>query len=407
MTPSPSTGARQRRAEHISLDEYEEREVSLPTDAARDLQELAAHRIGLRANRHSDSWTLSASHFVGTLVTPDVEVLIRPKISLENLFLLLDVDLPKRLWSDLSFGYDETPDDLLVACAELFARQAEHTLATGVLRAYREHRTHEVALRGRVDVNALVSWAALPTPVPCRYDELTVDIAENRCLKAAARRLLRVPGVLDETRTRLRRVVTALDGVADTSPRPEDLDRMHLTRLSRYYESALRLARLVLANLGLIDRPGANDAAAFLLDMNVLFQTWVTQRLRRFLRGRLTVEDRSPMHLGHPNLVRMYPDLLFKRGTEVVHVGDVKYKLVDAVLGRASDYYQLLAYATVTGTSSGVLIYCQRTGEVPPRDLIVRHGGQHLRTCALDLRGRRHQVEETMAEVAAWIEQAP
>jgi hypothetical protein len=44
------------------------------------------------------TWTLTASGWVGAVVTPDLEVLVRPKVPLGNLFLLLDVGLPPDAW---------------------------------------------------------------------------------------------------------------------------------------------------------------------------------------------------------------------------------------------------------------------------------------------------------------------
>lgn len=389
--------------ERLTLREYESELLPLSDDVARDLARLAGNRLSVTIGPTPGLWHVTATQHVGTLVTPSVEILVRPKIPLANLFMLLDVELPPVAWGDLRFGYG-TDDHLLAAFAELFVRSVEHTLAQGVLRAYREHREREVALRGRLDVPRLMRMAGMPVPVPCRYDELTSDVAENRFLKAATRRLLRVPGVQPRTRTGLRRIVSALDGVADVDQRPDALDQVHLTRLSRYYEGSLRLAQLVLRNLGLVDRPGDNDASSFMLDMNELFQRWMTDRLRHQLRGRLVVDAEPTMTLGKRNQVKMAPDLVFRDGNEPVLVGDVKYKLTGTGLGRAADYYQLLAYATVTGLSTGVLIYCQDAGTAPNREVVVRRGGQRLLSYPLDLRGRREQIDASVADLADWIE---
>jgi 5-methylcytosine-specific restriction enzyme subunit McrC len=389
--------------ERLTLREYETRLLPMSDDAARDLGQLAGKRLDVSVGPAPGVWKVTATQHVGTLVTPSVEVLVRPKIPLENLFLLLDVELPPVAWGNLRFGYG-ADDHLLAAFAELFVRNLEHTLAQGVLRAYREHREREVALRGRLDVPGLMRMAGASIPVPCRYDELTPDVVENRYLKAATRRLLRVPGVLPRTRAGLRRIVSVLDGVADVDQRPEALDQVCLTRLSRYYDSSLRLAQLVLRNLGLVDRPGGNDASSFMLDMNELFQRWVTDRLRRQLRGRLVVDAEPVMALGERNQVKMAPDLVFRDGNEPVLVGDVKYKLTSTGLGRAPDYYQLLAYATVTGLSTGVLVYCQHTGAAPNREVVVRRGGQRLLSYPLDLRGSRAEIEAAVADLADWIE---
>src|SRR5690606_40416516 len=66
---------------------------------------------------------------------------------------------------------------------------------------------------------------------------------------------------------------------------------------------ALRLARLLLANLTLVDQRGATSASSFMVDMNRLFERFVTERLRRALQGRLEVRDQTRAHLGVGNRV--------------------------------------------------------------------------------------------------------
>jgi 5-methylcytosine-specific restriction enzyme subunit McrC len=153
----------------------------------------------------------------------------------------------------------------------------------------------------------------------------------------------------------------------------------------------------VLRNLSLIDRVGTEDASAFTIDMNTLFEDWVTDRLQRQLRGRLSVVSQLPSHLGVGRKIPMYPDLAFFAGGKLVYVGDVKYKLTGSGLARNADYYQLLAYATSLGQPEGLLVYCQVDGSVPDREITVHNSGVSLRTHALDLSGAPADMEASAA----------
>jgi 5-methylcytosine-specific restriction enzyme subunit McrC len=159
-------------------------------------------------------------------------------------------------------------------------------------------------------------------------------------------------------------------------------------------------------NLSLIDRVGANDASAFLVDMNDLFQRYVTDRLRRALRGRLHVVAEPEVHLGEGQKVTMAPDLVFTRTGAAVLVGDTKYKLTETGKGRSDDYYQLLAYVTALRLPAGVLIYCQRSGEAQQRQVVVRYAGQVLHTYALDMTGSAKDLEAELVILADWIHSA-
>lgn len=194
-----------------------------------------------------------------------------------------------------------------------------------------------------------------------------------------------------------------LEEVSDDSMRADDLDRISITRLNVHYLPALRLAQLLLANLTLVDQSGATSALSFMVNMNDLFQRFVTERLRRALRGRLEVRCEPLVHLANGNKVRMYPDLEFRRKGETVYVGDVKYKLTGDARARTADYYQLLAYTTALDLPEGVLIYCLADGGVPAREVTVRHAGKVLHTRAIDLTGSPSAVAAEIDVLADWL----
>lgn len=390
--------------QRIVLDEYATASVELAGPAARRLAAAAGGRLAVVVGAQPGTVFVTATQHVGTLVTPDVEVLVRPKVPLHNLFLLLDVGLPERAWRPEVFAYG-TDRDLLPAVASLFARTLQRTLGAGLRRDYRPDRERLVALRGRVDVAAQFRSPGLATPVACAYDEFTVDIAENRYLLAALRRLLRVPGVPPAVRRTLLHELTRFEGVADgEAVDVELLDRLVITRLNRHYEPALRLAQVVLRDLTLLDRAGSTEASAFLVDMNELFQRFVTDRLRRHLRGRLTVDAEPTHHLGERRMVPVQPDLLFLAGRVPAYVGDVKYKLTGTGgRARSGDYYQLLAYTTALRLPEGVLVYCQADGTLPPEEVVVRNVGTTLWTWALPMTGPNAEVEAGLADLARWV----
>jgi 5-methylcytosine-specific restriction enzyme subunit McrC len=329
-------------------------------------------------------------------------LLIRPKIKPENLFLLLEVGLPEKAWRREAFDY-ATNADLLPSVIAFFARTVETTLASGVLRSYQEHHERLVAMRGRLDLARQFSRTGVAVPVACRYDDYTADIAENRYLRAAVRVALRVPLVPAQDRRRLMQQLVALDEVADIPVRPDDVDRIAITRLNAHYEAALRLAHILLANLTLVDQRGRTTASSFIVDMNRLFERFVTERLSRALRGRLEVRAQSLVHLSEGRQVPMNPDLEFRRRGTTVLVGDIKYKLTAEARASNADYYQLLAYTTALGLPEGVLIYCLADDGIPERSMTVRHAGKVLHTRAVDLAGEPAAVAAEIEALADWI----
>jgi len=385
----------------ITLGEYESASVDLAEAAASALAVAAKDRLRVSVDGIPGRYRVEAMQYVGSIVVPGVSVLIRPKVPLENVFLLLEA-VTEPEWRTEEFAWDAS-DGLLPAFAAFFTRTLERAVGRGLYRAYRTEEEWIPALRGRLDLTAQFRRPGIAVPVPCRYDEFTADVVENQLLKAALMRLTRTRGVPSLIHRRLRRLRTFFDEVTDTIPDPNVIDRLHITRLNKHYEPALRLAHLILRNLTLSDQRGERAASSFLIDMNTLFQDFVTLRLRRLLRRRLDVDAEPGVHLAHSRKVRMQPDLVFMRHGNPVFVGDTKYKLLGDNLGRDRDYYQMLAYTTALDLPAGVLIYCSADGLLPDRVISVKYAGKQLWTYPLDLAGSPSDVEQNLAFLAAWI----
>lgn len=385
----------------VTLKEYESRELVLTRAQAESLELTGFVEV---SPAPGDRWRITATSHVGTLVVDGIRLLIRPKINPQNLFLLLEPGLPHSAWRREAFDYDVS-SDLLPSVIAFFARTLETTLARGVLRSYRTMEETLVALRGRLDVPRQFKRAGVLTQVACTYDDFTEDIPENRVLRAAVQRALRIARVDPADRQRLMRQLVALDAVEDHAVTPEDVDQIHLTRLSQHYAAALRLARLILANLTLTDSHGTAPASSFMVDMNDLFQSFVTERLRREMRGRLDVIAEPTVHLGTGRQVTMLPDLLFRSAHgQHVYVGDIKYKLAKDGRGRSGDYYQLLAYTTALELPEGVLIYCRHENDdTASRTVIVQSVGTRLVLRSLDLSDSPEHVELELQRLAASI----
>jgi 5-methylcytosine-specific restriction enzyme subunit McrC len=238
-------------------------------------------------------------------------------------------------------------------------------------------------------------------PVPCRYDDFTGDIPENRVLLAAVELLRRVV-TTPETRRRIAELTQVLSGVGHSAVPLMELDTVRLTPINEHYGPALGLCRLVLDGVGLTHSHGRHQAVTFLVDMNKLYERWIGAELTQRLWPDLEVEEQASAALSHHPRVMMAPDLVFRRDGRIVMVADVKYKLTDSGLGRTEDYYQLLAYATALRLRSGLLIYC-RSEQAPERDITVVGGGQHLGTQPVDLSGDWADVSRALDLLAGRV----
>lgn len=426
----------------LVLHEWSTERLQLDGEVARHLGETPW--VSVATDRESGWWKVSTRQWVGGFTLGNLRIIVRPKIKPENLFFLLEVGLPSEAWQAEAIDY-ATNHELLPALVSFFARTAETTLARGLFHHYRHEEDDLLALRGRIDFVRQFRRGGVLVPMACSWDDFTADVDENRCLTAAVRLALRVPDVPHDDRRRLRRLLAALDGVAEPTATMalDRLDRIQYSRLNEHYRPALRLAGLILANCTLQDQHGDTAASAFMLDMNQLFEDFVTARLQRALRGRLDVRPQTRPYLDDERQVQIKPDLTFRHRGETVGVADLKYKLAEAdtsttgaagPLARHGDYYQLLAYTTALNLNEGTLIYCadvdrDESGEFdgpagpePGRStadeasshggavatlakstVTVRHAGTKLHAVAIDLSGSPSDIDSQIIALAGHL----
>lgn len=367
------------------LKEYERREVELPNDVVAVLVERHASHLAVTPRPGANRWLVVPGSHVGSIVIGEHTFLIKPKVRLRNLLAMMDIEIPSETWRREVVHLESDPD-LLAVMARLFCIACEDATRSGIRRSYMPHEERLVAPRGRIDVKALIRRPGLPVPVPCRFDEHTADIPLNRLLRAGVERARRTPGLHPRWKRRLRAQLAEFDEVVTPVRDISWVLRWDPAPMERHYETVVRLAYLLLTQFSLRSDIGTTATKTFLLNMNDLFEKWVTEQLRSHVTGH-QVEAQHQHSLGADGQVTLKPDITWWREGRVAAVADCKYKLLDDGIGRAPDYYQALAYATAYDVSEAWLIYARFPGDVPAADVPIRHVDKTVRTFGIDLTG--------------------
>jgi 5-methylcytosine-specific restriction enzyme subunit McrC len=350
----------------------------LSAEQARRL--TAAGIVDVRPGPAVGTWTVRADRKVGAARVGDVELRIEPKVPVARLLFLLGYARNPRGWRDETVAVPEYLD-LIPALAAALWRQMDRALRLGLLQGYRTVEETSPVLRGRLrETDQLGRWLGLPLPLEIRHDEYTVDTPENRILASAAERMLRVPGVDGESRRMLRHLANRLTGVTRLN-QGEPAPQWRPSRLNARYHIALRLAELVLAGSSVDAGVGRVVSNGFLVDMPRVFEDFLFAALRRHIEARYggAVAPQVPSHLDQGRRIDLRPDILWRRGGQILAIVDAKYKAYTP----AGDAYQVLAYCTVFGLRHGHLVYV--SGEHPAVRHVVRNAGIEIVCHALDL----------------------
>ena len=384
--------------QRLELMEYQERVWSGYLDPDR-LRALAAAHIDVSpATDRPNAYVLRPSSWIGAVNVGDLAVIVRPKIPVDRVMFLITYAMDPRRWRNDAI--DLAPDDdVLEAVALAFARRTRQAIGRGLLRGYRREEEALNTVRGRIRFGDQIGRRfGLPLPIEVAYDDYTEDIEQNRLLKTAIHRLGHAQIRSEATRRELRGLRPAFDMVGLGSYARGAVPEIRYTRLNEHYRPAVELARLIIENSSLELFAGSFAGAAFLIDMNRVFERFLHVALGEALgippgqwkRGKGIYLDKSRNILVEPDL-SWWPSGPMRGEPRPIFVGDAKYKKLernerrDKSDFRHADIYQMLAYCTAADLPSGLLIYAAGEGE--PDRYEIEHAGKTIEVESLDLSG--------------------
>ena len=381
----------------INLQEHEYSELHTLSVSERDLLSDTIPSLAIvPAPGESEKYILRPGSTVGALEVGDLSILIEPKIGISQLLSMGCYAMryykqqDKRLFD---FAQDETLPDT-VALALVYA--ARRAFSRGLLHGYQRREEALTTIRGRIRFAEQVQRRyGAPLPVEVRYDEFTDDILANRLIKAAVSQLGTMRLRSRAARGGLGWVAGMLDGVSHVEFAPNDIPEVFFDRLNEHYRGVVGLACLILQHSAFEAGRGRVRAIGFLMDMNKVFQEFVTVALRDALNlpERVFREKYIPS-LDVDDKLGLRPDLTWWSSDVCTFVGDVKYKNIMEKPAPEADLYQLLAYTTALDLPGGLLIYAQGEADVTVYE--VRHSGKRLEVAAFDLSG---DLDDKLARV--------
>ena len=392
---------------NIDLREYEASEPEALDVEQRDALASSVPSLGIIPAAGAEGrYLLKPGAVVGAFEVGGLSVSVRPKVGIRMLIFLACYSTGAFKLRERERHHFEDAETLPDAMALSIAVAARKAFERGLLPGYLTEEESLHTVRGRIRINDQIRRRfGVPVPVEVRYDDFTEDIVANQLVKAAAWRLGRMRLRSPKARDGLREVAARLGNVSLVEFSPHDVPEVRFDRLNERYREVVTLSRLVLLRRLFESGRGTVAAPGFHMDMNVVFQRFVT----RALREALGVSDRTlrsdsglpDIRLDEEKRIRLKPDLSWWDGARCTFVGDAKYKRIESNVPNA-DLYQLLAYATALDLPGGLLIYAK--GECPPDSYRVRNAEKCLEIAEIDLADDVDELLSRIAELAKRVQ---
>lgn len=367
----------------LELKEQFDNPVDLSLDEATYLAQHFGGRVSVTRRAAEPLFRVNPEQYVGVVTLPSGRALrFLPKVPAANLLAMLAIayELPELHAEAASLG---TFEEVLELFVSHFSGMVAERIDVGLYRTYEAKEERLRVLRGRLDLEKQVRQFTLDHEVHCRFSELTWDVPENQIVRHVIHLLSRW-GFSRGLQRRLRELDVTMSEITDRSFAPDDVDGFQYNRLNEDYREIHKFCRFFLESSSLSEEKGPFQFRSFLLDMDHLFEKFVTAVLEQRQPPKYHVLPQQPGALDVAHQIGIKPDILVNKAGLAVSTADCKY--IRQIKGEVKNenVFQVLSYCVAHNVKRGMLLYPKY---VTPFDdsFAIKHLGITIRQLTIDL----------------------
>lgn len=387
----------------INLSEFETRDVKLTRRTAVELSEgfykkyiNIYPKIGFE-----DTYTIIAKNYIGSIVCDDCIINIKPKTNILCIFEMIDYVYNLAIFNDKE-TYFKDYDDIFDFLVSIFADKTIELLLKGIYKNYISQCDNLSFVKGRVTVQQNIRINhTYKNRFFCEFDEFTIDIPENKIIKYVIYILMKREYKNKHIKGKLKTIYTILNDVSLETIKPDDIDKIIYNRLNMSYKPILTYCKMFLYSISIRNEIGTKRSAAYLIDMNKLFESFITKKIKEEFKSdkEITVKSQSPSYIDDNKNICIKPDIRILKNNKDVLIIDTKYKIFEEDEIKYGDIYQMITYCTTFATNRGILLYAQGQD----KSYRIKNTSITIESAIVDFGGEREAFLERCREMVDWV----
>ncbi len=303
---------------------------------------------------------LQAQNYVGVIQTKDgTTIEILPKISSvesedksKEILIKMLKTLKKSPFKNFNMANLKSSKlPLLEIFISMFLEELAKLVQKGIKSDYVTKEENLKFLKGKLKIGEQIKQNSIHKErFYVEYQEFSSDRVENRLIKTTLGYLYK-KSKSNRNQQRIREFLFVFDEIKPSHDIKTDFSKVRLNRQMKDYEQVLLWCKTFLLENSFSPYKGDDVAFALLFDMNLLFESYVGDYLKK--KGLdVSLQDKTH-HLAYENgdgKFRLKPDIVINKDRDDVIIADTKWKILSeekAYNGVAqADMYQLYAYGT-------------------------------------------------------------
>lgn len=308
---------------------------------------------------------LQAQNYVGIIQTKDgTTIEILPKISSvdseekskEILIKMLKTlkKSPFKNFNTANLKSSKLP--LLEIFISMFLEELTKLVQKGIKSDYVTKEENLKFLKGKLKIGEQIKQNSIHKErFFVEYQEFSSDRVENRLIKTTLSYLYK-KSKSNRNQQRIREFLFVFDEIKPSHDIKTDFSKVKLNRQMKDYEQVLLWCKTFLLENSFSPYKGDDVAFALLFDMNLLFESYVGDYLKK--KGLdVSLQDKGKHLVEEPKKFALKPDIVIKHENEII-VADTKWKIIKEEKDISqSDMYQLFAYGKKYKNQQLYLIY--------------------------------------------------
>ena len=325
---------------------------------------------------------LQAQNYVGVIQIKDgTTIEILPKIrnldeqkSKEILIKMLKTlkKSPFKNFNTANLKASKMP--LLEIFISMFLEELSKLIQKGIKSDYVQKEENLKFLKGKLKISEQIKQNSVHKErFFVQYEEFSSDRVENRLIKTTLEYLYK-KSKSNKNQQRIREFLFVFDEIKISHNIKTDFEKVKLNRQMKDYEQVLLWCKTFLLENSFSPYKGNDIAFALLFDMNLLFESYVYDYLRKNGKFENIKNQDKKHHLAYENQngkFALKPDIVIDEGKIIV---DTKWKSLSLEKSNQgisqSDMYQLYAYGTKYEN-------CEKLYLIYPKDEVERGNLYH------------------------------
>lgn len=252
------------------------------------------------------------------------------------------------------------PNSILDLYFEIFVREVEYLLRTGLIKRYRKKEGNVFALKGNLKFNKhmqqnLVHQERFYT------NHSIYDVQHTlHCILYKTIWLLKQINTDAGLHSRLGALSLHFPEMPDITVSEETFKKIIYSRKNQQYKTSIEIAKLILLKYHPDIRLGKDNVLALMFDMNNLWEKFVYASLRKFIKPPSTITAQTTKSFWKPNngyRSKIRPDIVINNNSWNCTVLDTKWKNLNGYNPSPDDLRQMYVYHKYYDAHKVALVY--------------------------------------------------